>query len=284
MNSCIYEGQVTHKRFQPVAHEFTYSLFMLYLDLSELKTVFRKHWFWSTRFPNVAWFRRAEHLGDRDEPLDQSVRNFICTETGSEHNGPIHLLTHLRYFGLQMNPVSFFFCFDHDGEVKHIVAEVNNTPWGEQHCYLLDPKHFAPAPNDPTRLEKDFHVSPYMPMDMQYQWRVTSPGSRLNISISNFKDDERFLNVAMGMHQKPITTRSLTQVLFQYPFMTAKVFAGIYWQALRLWRKRVPFFSHPNKTRPKKTRSQSERSAELPTPHYDSLSPSSAHEKQTNHV
>ena len=248
MNSCIYRGRVLHRRLRPVEHAFRYKLFMMYLDLDELPNVFKGRWCWSTRWPALAWFRRREHMGAADLPLGDAVRSWIRQQTGAEHQGPIRLLTHLRYFGYQMNPVSFFFCFDKQENLKHIVAEVNNTPWGEQHCYLLQPQHFAPQESSVRQeMEKEFHVSPFMPMDMTYRWRVSDPGERLNIGISNFQDQQRMLSVAMSMEKQPLTARTLRGVLLRYPFMTTQVFAGIYWQAFRLWRKKVTFFAHPKK-------------------------------------
>ncbi len=250
MNSCIYQGRVIHRRFQPVAHAFTYKLFLMYLDLAELDQVFAKRWLWSADRPNLAWFRRSEHLGDPQQPLEASVRDLVEQRTGQRPTGPIRLLTHLRYCGFQMNPVSFFFCYDSQESLHQIVAEVNNTPWGEQHCYVLQPRHYSPRHSGPRdRLQKDFHVSPFLPMDMNYQWRVTDPGETLRVGISNFREARRMLTVAMTLQRKPLSASSLRRVLLSYPLMTCQVFAGIYWQAIRLKAKKVPFFSHPAKQR-----------------------------------
>ncbi|MCP4079301.1 MAG: DUF1365 domain-containing protein [Planctomycetaceae bacterium] len=249
MNSCIYQGKVLHRRFHPARHAFTYRLFMLYLDLEELDTVFRKRWLWSTRRPNLAWFRRSEHLGDPQVSLSDSVRELIKKRTGETHIGPIRLLTHLRYFGFQMNPVSFFFCYDQQEQLQKIVAEVNNTPWGEQHCYVLGGEHFSPQHvGQREMLTKDFHVSPFLPMDMQYQWRISQTSEKLNIGIANFQQEQRMLNVAMTMKREPLTASNLRKMLIRYPLMTGQVFAGIYWQALRLKWKKVPFFPNPKST------------------------------------
>ena len=246
MNSCIYEGQVWHRRFSPKRHAFHQTLYMMYLDLSELETVFRKHWIWSTRRPALAWMRRKDHMGHSKTDLHVSVRDFIESQTGLRPAGRICLLTHLRLFGFMMNPVSFYFCFDENEELQQVVAEVNNTPWGEQHCYLLDKDHFAPTSNEARKLtEKDFHVSPFLPMNMAYRWHIAQGDTTLKIGIQNYRSEERVLSVAMLMNRCEITTKNLNRVLYRYPLITARVFLNIYWQALILWWKKTPFFPHP---------------------------------------
>eukprot|EP00913_Durusdinium_trenchii_P008880 g8346.t1 len=234
MHSCLYEGRVAHRRFEPVEHAFDYSLFLLYLDLSELDNVFRRRWFWSTRRPALARFRRDDHLGDPEVPLDVAVRDLVESETGDRPQGPVRLLTHLRYFGYIMNPVSFYYCFDAaDGEVKAVVAEVTNTPWNERHCYVL------PTPIDrPFATTKEFHVSPFMGMEMEYHWRLSAPGEQLSVQMENHEENRRLFSAALSMRRRPLTASHLARVLLRHPLMTFKVAAGIYWQALRLKLKR----------------------------------------------
>ncbi len=117
MNSALYVGQVRHRRLSP-RHEFRYRIFQVYLDLSELDGVFRERWLWSTSGPNVAWFRRKDHLGDCAVPLERAVRDLVEQRTGRRPSGPIRLLTHLRYLGFVMNPVSFYYCFDVVGKTS----------------------------------------------------------------------------------------------------------------------------------------------------------------------
>lgn len=247
MNSCLYEGWVRHRRRTPVDNYFRYWLFQVYLDLAELDEVFAGRWFWSAKRPAIAWFRRADHLGDPAVPLDESVRRLVEASTGERPQGPIRLLTHLRYFGYVMNPVSFYYCFDEDGgRVVSVVAEVHNTPWGERHCYVFSEReNETPGPNKQFRFRKGFHVSPFMSMEQTYLWKFSDPGDGLTAHMENFESGNSLFDATLHLGRSPITTASLARVLLTYPFMTGKVIAAIYWQALKLWWKGTPFHAHP---------------------------------------
>lgn len=249
MNSCIYTGRVRHRRFSPVPHAFTYRLFMMYLDLDELPAVFQQRWLWSVDRPNVASFRRSDHVGDPSMPLERSIRALVAERTGQPLTGPIMLLTHCRYFGYVFNPVSFYFCYDAAGaHVEAIVAEITNTPWGERHCYVLGAKdNRARGARKRYQLDKVFHISPFIGMDVAYDWRFSEPAAQLAIHMENLREGRPFFDATMVLRRQEMSGPGLARVLLQYPLMTATVIGAIHWQALRLWMKGVPFHSHPKK-------------------------------------
>lgn len=249
MQSCIYEGRVRHTRTTPAVHKFSYRLFMMYLDLDELPTLFQKRWFWSISRPAIARFRRSRHLGPADQALGESVRDLVERETGSRPGGPIRLLTNLSYFGYGFNPVSFYYCFSADGDtLECIVAEVNNTPWGEQDCYVMscsdEHQHGSTWRFNPA---KKMHVSPFMPMEVEYDWTLAQPAERLTVFMANSRDGKRFFDAAMMLERREITGWSLMGVLARFPFQTSRIILAIHWQALRLWLKRCPVYAHPVK-------------------------------------
>lgn len=263
MESCFYSGTIRHRRFEPVRHEFTYRLMLVYVDLAEIDAVFSARGLWSTRWPAIARFRRDDHLGSTGLPLDGEVRATVEAQAGFRPAGPIRLLTSFRCLGFEMNPISLFYCFDAAGlRLEAVVAEVNNTPWGEQHCYVLDLRGAGEAgtarKTANTQHAKEFHVSPFLEMDMDYAWQIGVPNERLSIHVENRTTHRKPFDATLTMQRTPINGRSRVAMLLRYPFMTQRVFAGIYWQAFRLWMKGVPYVPHP-KSEPKFHRRESTR-------------------------
>jgi DUF1365 family protein len=255
MHSALYTGRLNHRRFLPVAHAFRYRMTLAWLDLAELDSVFRGRWFWSGHRRALAWFRRADYLGDPAVPLDVAVRDRVERDTGRRPVGPVRLLTQLRTFGHCFNPVSFYYCYDADGRrVEAIVAEITNTPWNERHAYVLcPPGHLERDSTLRVRLAKEFHVSPFMPMDIGYDWRFTPPGKTLAVHMENRRAGQRLFSATLVLKREEISGMSLARALARQPFASLVVLGRIYWQAFRLFAKGAPFHAHPNARIPEKT-------------------------------
>ncbi|MGE0383709.1 MAG: DUF1365 domain-containing protein [Gammaproteobacteria bacterium] len=249
MHSCLYAGRVSHRRLQPVAHRFDYRIGYLFLDLDELDRVFRGRWLWSAHRPAPARFHRGDHLGDPHEPLADAVRALLASDLGLTVPGPIRLLTQPRYFGYGFNPVSFYYCYDAAGvELEAIVAEVTNTPWGERHAYAVAPVQCR-GRTHVFRLAKSFHVSPFMPMDIEYEWRLTAPARSLAVHMRSLRAAVPVFEASLALARRPLHAASLAAMLASWPPATVRIIAAIYWQALLLWRKGAPFHPHPKSIR-----------------------------------
>lgn len=247
MHSCIYRGSVEHERLAPTNHRFRYSLFWLYLDLDELPLVLRSVALLSTRRLAVASFCRGDHFDhESGRSLPTSIRAFVHGETGLSLKGPIRCLTQLRQFGVYFSPLNLYFCFDQAGEeLIAVVAEVSNTPWNERHHYLLWEGNRLPGSIGRFSHAKAFHVSPFMDMDLNYDWRLASPSEQLHVALSCRRGDDRLFHAHMQLQREPLNNRHLARALCRYPIAALQILAAIHLQALRLWMKKCPYFPHP---------------------------------------
>lgn len=246
--SALYRGWVGHRRYSPQPHTFRYPIFMAWVDLAELDTLARRHWCFSNGRFNLVSFRRSDYLGPVALPLDEAVRQRCSELCGSAPLGPIRMLSHLRYLGHCFNPVSFYYGYDRDGStLTHILAEITNTPWGERHQYAL-PVDLAKAHGSAWhfQFDKAFHVSPFLPMGLSYDWRFTQPGEALRVHM-NVLDPARSkpFDATLVLTRQPISTAALVRSVLRFPFLTLQVMWRIYWHALRLKLKRNPFYDHP---------------------------------------
>lgn len=240
LRSAVYEGTLRHRRFGPgPAHEFSYRVAMPLIYLDEIGSVTRLHPLWSSRWPAPVRFRREDFLGDHATPLPQAVRDLVEERCGLKPTGPVALLANLRTWGFLFNPISLYFCTGADGEqVEALVAEVENTPWHERHAYVVGPpgRH---------RFAKSMHVSPFLPMDAEYELRYNAPGEHLVVTLDVLRGGERLLAVTLSLRRRPLDRHALGRLLWEHPAPTHRVSAGIYSQAARLRLRRAPFYTHP---------------------------------------
>jgi DUF1365 family protein len=245
--SALYHGQVRHQRRQPFRRAFAYRLFNVFLDLTSLEESNPNGWAWPSRWFPWAQFRRRDHFGPPKQPLSGSIRDLVEGHFGRRPTGRILLLTQLRYWGYVINPVSFYYCYEDDHRLSAIVAEVQNTPWNERHCYVIDGRNIED--DAPTEQAKAFHVSPFLGMEMNYRFRFSPPGEKLFVSIENWKQGEMQFDACLTAARSDLTPKNLLTALLVHPWMTARIFVAIYWQALLLWWKGATYFPHPSKAK-----------------------------------
>lgn len=248
----IYTGSISHRRFTPFDHFFTYPIFMAYFDVAKVESMLKKSWFWNTNKPSIVSFYRRDYHGDEEQTLDSAVRLTVKKEIGKDITGPIRLLTHLRYYGYCFNPVSFYYCFnEQDDDVELVMAEVTNTPWQERHVYMISDRLNGEG-NLTSKIKKEFHVSPFWGMNHDYEWMFTQPGENLLVNMKNFKDGEKVFDATLSMHRKKMTVKNLMRKSLRFPFLTAMVVWRIHWNAAKLWLKGAQFYTHPNKLKQEK--------------------------------
>jgi uncharacterized protein len=254
VNSAFYEGKVRHRRLGGrIADEFEHRLFMAYLDLDELPGALEHGLLSSARRPALAWFRRADHLGDPELDLATSVRALVEERTGRRPQGPIGLLTQLRCFGHCFNPVSFYWCFAPGGErVDAVIAHVTNTPWGESHSYVLPAEgtgHGSTAVIGGD-FEKELHVSPLMAMEHSYQLRMSEPGERISVHIESSATGAEasgrpVFDATLSLARRKLSAGELRRLLRRNPLPTVAILARIYGHAARLRLKGAAYHPHP---------------------------------------
>lgn len=240
MNPAIYVGTIRHRRFTPVPHAFRYPLFMVALDVERIDELMAVSPFTSRNRFNWASFHDRDHFGDPERPLRQRVIDDARRAGVDLPDGPIVLLTHLRYLGYCFNPVSFFYCYDARGRLQRVLCEVNNT-FGGSHNYWSRPR---------DHMAKRLHVSPFMGADIEYRFAFTDPGVRLLAHMTCVEHGAATFDATLSLTRRPWSSSEIHRALRRHPMMTARVIAAIHWQALKLWWKGVPYIDHAEPNRP----------------------------------
>ncbi|HBX54232.1 DUF1365 domain-containing protein [Pseudomonas sp. UBA2684] len=244
MNSALYSGWVQHRRFAPKVHNFRYRMGLLYLDLAEQEQLFGL----SPLAGRGRWapfaFRETDFLPEftrHGVTLIEAVRQRVGVALGHTPQGSVCLLAQPRSWGLAFNPASFFYCHEADGRLAAILCEVRNTPWHERYHYVLPAtgeghQHFAVA--------KAFHVSPFLPRELEYRMAFSPAGERLGVHMADWQGETKLFDASLSLQRSELNRASLHRYLLSFPWMTGKTLAAIYWQSLRLLLKRVPLFNH----------------------------------------
>jgi hypothetical protein len=238
------EGWVLHRRTRPIRHTFRYPVWMLYADVDRLAALAVRGLFGTGRLALMT-LRPEDYPRQQrgDGPADiRAAVNRHLQRRGRAPAERVMLLTQPRSWGWLFNPVSFYFCFRGD-RLETVLAEITNTPWNEVHTYLLD------VDQQQESLEfvfpKGFHVSPFMPMDVEYRWRMKLDPDVVEIAMHLTRDGEETFFAGLYLNAVPVTRRALLRGALRYPLQNVRTLARIYWQAFRLWRKRTPFHAHP---------------------------------------
>jgi len=233
-------------------HRFQYRLFMVYLDLDEIPLLVGPHGLLGNSKYASRSFLRTDHLFEPRRPLAEEIRQIILQRTGQISNGPIRLLTQLRQFGYFMSPLNLFYVFDaEDQKLEFIVAEVHNTPWNERHCYVLsNANRLGDGQHLRFQHPKEFHVSPFMGMRMEYLWRLSVPADDVHVHLANRRESQLVFEADMRLARRALDQNQLRRMTVRYPLMTARITAAIYVQALKLWWKRCPTHTHPKNQSP----------------------------------
>ncbi len=237
MKSALYAGFVAHQRFIPRPHRFSYPFFMWFLDLDNIDTLPDIGRWFSTRRLALSRFCRPDYLGNPCQPLHDSVKKRMQELTGKEVTGKVFGLLTLRTCGLYFSPVNFYFGYDQEAHCTHMLAEVSNIPWNERHHYA----HYIGGNQLHPVEAKEFKVSPFNPVDQQYTWTIKPPGKKIVIGITVHDQRGHIFDANLNLQHHSLDIKSVRGQLLRKPIMTTFIVAAIYWQALRLYLKGVPY-------------------------------------------
>ncbi|WP_199610685.1 DUF1365 domain-containing protein [Flocculibacter collagenilyticus] len=266
----FWSGNVVHFRTAPKVHKFRYPYFCVWLNLDDLAQARKERPEWFSKGIGVAKFKRKHYFGAEnadDSSLAEYVRRVAIAEYSkhSEHidktmlakfdtENQVWFLGQLSYFGCYFSPVNFYF-IGKQGEFHTLVAEVSNTPWGEKHSYVIPLNRYcSPALEERAGHsfseygnEKMFHVSPFMSMQQAYSWQISTQPHAIKVVISNSENTQKIFHAALHLTPKPLNQNTLKRVIFNTAGWMFSTKLKIYWQALKLFMKGIPFHAHAKK-------------------------------------
>ncbi len=243
LSSALYSGTLKHRRLSPRENKFSYPVFMAFIDLDEIEDVFKlSRWASFEKF-NLLSFYRRDYFKNSESNIKKDVQDLIFDRTGERLTGPVRMLTHLRTLGFCFNPITVYYCYDSQKDLKHLVLDVTNTPWGQRHQYVMPYSH-----SKEVIFDKSFHVSPFLPMDLHYKIRITNPGVTAVVHMENHNSEKMVFDATLTISKTVLTAQQISKAAFKYVLMTHKVLFWIYFQAFILFFvKKIKFVPHPGK-------------------------------------
>lgn len=242
--SALYYGAVLHRRTRPARHRLRYRVFSMLIDLDELPLLDRSLRFFSYNRFNIFSFQDRDHGSGERRPLRAHIEAVLKRHGIDIDGGAIRLLCMPRILGYVFNPLSVYFCYGHDGKLVAILYEVSNT-FGERHNYLIEARGNTGQTISQTS-KKNFHVSPFLPLDLQYRFRIAPPAGTTAVSVHVHDKAGLILSASLSGERMELTNRALYRTFMLYPLLTLKVVGGIHWEALKLWRKGVKVHTKPS--------------------------------------
>ncbi|MFT5896604.1 MAG: DUF1365 family protein [bacterium] len=242
--SCLYEGQVFHRRTRPKQHVMRYSVFSLLLDLSELSLLSKSLWLFSYNRFNIFSFFDSDFGENNSESLSEYIERKLVAANINTAPSRILLSCYPRILGFVFNPLSLFYCLDAQGRCFAVVHEVHNT-FGERHAYVLKVNEVASSTQwIEQSADKELFVSPFAHINMSYQFRLNYPDETQVIVIRASDNESVVITASYTAKRKMLSAKQLMRQFLRFPFQTLKVVLGIHWEALRLFLKGVPWFKH----------------------------------------
>ncbi|MFF3960969.1 DUF1365 domain-containing protein [Streptomyces griseorubiginosus] len=176
----------------------------------------------------LARFDPRDHFTGDQPTLRAGLDAYLAGHGVDLEGGPVVMLTHARVLGYVFNPITLYWCHGPDGAPRCVVAEVHNT-YGGRHAYLLHPDEGGTAQAD-----KEFYVSPFLPVDGRYRMRLPHPGQRLDLTVHLHREDGRTLTATVHGTRRAVTVPNLLRLALRHPWSTLAVSAAIRFHGIRL--------------------------------------------------
>lgn len=240
--SALYIGEVMHHRLRPRRHKFNYRVFSMLINLDELPVLSAASRLFGYNKRALVSFHDTDHGDGTVGGLRQWVEAQLRDADVPAENVSITVLCYPRVLGYAFNPLTVYFCRAADGALCAILYEVSNT-FGERHTYIIRGREEANGVVEHA-CAKEFYVSPFIPMACTYRFHIELPDEHIIVRIDEADADGPLLVASFTGHRRAFSDASLFATLLRHPLMFLKVTAGIYWEALRIWRKGIPIYRH----------------------------------------